>query len=91
MKPSPKPGSSHYVSGEKKEAANAGALTTPGLTSEQTGIALAPPRIREAYRLMCERLSTREMAERMGIQMCTAATYRNRVNLVVGFRRPWEK
>lgn len=47
--------------------------------------------VKKAYDLMCAHRSTREMAGRLQVTLKTAANYRNRVNRIVQFNKPWEK
>lgn len=50
----------------------------------------APRHVQQTYFLMCKHLTAREIAGVMGVTLKTACNYRNRVNRIVGFRRPWE-
>lgn len=51
----------------------------------------APNYIQKAHELMVRGYSTREMADFLKVSFKTAGNYRNRVNRIVGFNRPWEK
>lgn len=51
----------------------------------------APGHVRKAHDLMVMGCSTREMAVKLKVTLKTAASYRNKVNRIIVFNRPWER